>query len=259
MSDISLTQLIGFNNRPWLSQPKPLKPVFRIPFLFDYYSIDVKPISANLYPGLPNTDLWAYVNYDGAVSVPVLIKARRNQPVLMKWNNRLAAPNTPVNHPFINENQIPPMPMNMGPVCGGVHTEIGDTVVHFHGGEVMPGSDGKPTQTNKPGKSVFDWYPNRQKGATYWVHDHTMDYTASNVYAGLSGFYILEDPQEAALQLPSENYDWPLVLQDRIMDSSGKFVYRIGAINPVTNTRVPEFIGDLPNVIKLRTNSLNMI
>jgi hypothetical protein len=61
------------------------------------------------------------------------------------------------------------------------------------------------------------------------------------------------------LQLPSENYDWPLVLQDRIMDSSGKFVYRIGAINPVTNTRVPDFIGDLPNVIKLRTNSLNMI
>lgn len=68
MSDISLVQLIGLNNRPWLSQPQPLKPVFRIPFLFDYYCIDMKPLSANLYPGLPNTDLWDYVNWDAKVS-----------------------------------------------------------------------------------------------------------------------------------------------------------------------------------------------
>jgi len=249
MRNISLTQLIGLNNRPWLTQPQPLKPVFRIPFLFDYYSVDMKPVSANLFPGLPNTDLWGYVNYDGTVSVPPVIKARRNQPVLVRWNNKLAATNTAVNHPFINENQIPPMPMNMGPVCGNVHTQIGDAVVHFHGGEVMPGSDARPTRPIKPGKAVFDWYPNRQRGATLWVHDHTMDYTATNVYAGLSGFYILEDTQEeAALHLPSGNYDWPIVLQDRILDSSGKFVYRIGGIDPATNIRVPEFIGDLPLV-----------
>ncbi len=218
-----------------------------MPFLFDYYSINIKPISANLHPGLPNTDLWMYVNYDGTVSIPPIIKARRNQPILVRWNNRLAAPNTAVVYPFDHKNQIPRMPMNMGPVCGGVHTEVGDTVVHFHGGEVMPGSDGKPTNVIKPGSSVFDWYPNRQQAATYWIHDHAMDYTATNVYAGLAGFYILEDPQEADLHLPSGDYDWPLVLQDRNMDSSGKFVYRIGDIDS-QNKRVPEFIGKLPLV-----------
>ena len=58
-----------------------------------------------------------------------------------------------------------------------------------------------------------------------------MDFTASNVYAGLSGFYLLfdekdsgdeNDPNPAAWRLPSGKYDVPLILHDVLFDSYGQ-------------------------------------
>ena len=50
----------------------------------------------------------------------------------------------------------------------------------------------------------------------FWYHDHAMGNTRLNVYAGLQGFYLLRNQErEAALGLPSGDYEIPLVLQDR--------------------------------------------
>ncbi|MCH8290308.1 multicopper oxidase domain-containing protein [Candidatus Poribacteria bacterium] len=74
----------------------------------------------------------------------------------------------------------------------------------------------------------------REKLTTLWYHDHRLDFTASNVYAGLSGFYLLFDEQDSgnendtnpkAWRLPSGDYDVPLILHDVLFDEKGGVVF----------------------------------
>ncbi|WP_412543643.1 multicopper oxidase family protein [Longispora sp. K20-0274] len=91
--------------------------------------------------------------------------------------------------------------------------------VHLHGGHVPSGSDGYPTDVIEPGQSRTYDYPNQQRGATLWYHDHAHHMEAEHVYRGLSGFYLLEDPAEDALNLPKGVYDIPIMIRDaRIME-----------------------------------------
>ena len=60
---------------------------------------------------------------------------------------------------------------------------------------------------------------------TLWYHDHAVGITRLNVYAGMSGFYLLRDEQELSMNLPSGEYEIPLVLQDRTLDDQGQLVY----------------------------------
>ena len=55
-----------------------------------------------------------------------------------------------------------------------------------------------------------------------------MGITRLNVYAGLAGFYILRDAEEAALNLPSGDYEVPLVIQDRSFYDDGQLFYPRG-------------------------------
>ena len=76
----------------------------------------------------------------------------------------------------------------------------------------------------------------REALGTLWYHDHTMDFTAPNVYRGLAGFYLMfdqldsgnEQPDPAnpgALRLPSHPYDYPFIIQDKRFDSNGVLFY----------------------------------
>jgi len=69
--------------------------------------------------------------------------------------------------------------------------------------------------------------------STLWYHDHAMDHTAENVYAGLVGFHLLfdevdsgneKDPNPKSLRLPSDEFDIPLLIQDKRFDASGQLV-----------------------------------
>jgi FtsP/CotA-like multicopper oxidase with cupredoxin domain len=71
----------------------------------------------------------------------------------------------------------------------------------------------------------------REKLTTLWYHDHRLDFTAANVYAGLSGFYDLFDEQDSgdendsnplAWRLPSGKYDVPLILHDVLFGADGQ-------------------------------------
>ncbi|MBV8200763.1 MAG: multicopper oxidase domain-containing protein, partial [Acidobacteria bacterium] len=99
-------------------------------------------------------------------------------------------------------------------------------------------SDGNPQDWIDSGEFWDHHYCNfpsgfdaREKLTTLWYHDHRQDFTASNVYAGLAGFYLLfdeqdsgneNDPNPEAWRLPSGNYDVPLILQDIMFDANGQ-------------------------------------
>ena len=74
----------------------------------------------------------------------------------------------------------------------------------------------------------------REALGTLFYHDHTFDFTAPNVYRGLSGFYLLfdkldsgneKDENPEALRLPSWPYDYPLNFMDRRFDTNGVLYY----------------------------------
>lgn len=88
-----------------------------------------------------------------------------------------------------------------------------------------------------PGEAVFH-YANRSRAATMWFHDHTLGITRLNVYAGMSGFYLLRggpsDLEEGILPGPAPRlgdtprthyYEIPIVIQDRSFRTDGSLYY----------------------------------
>jgi len=98
--------------------------------------------------------------------------------------------------------------------------------IHNHGHKVAATSDGHPVDYVTPGNSKTYFYPNDQRAGTYWYHDHTMDLTGPHVYSGIAAFYIIHDPAEDALKLPSGSYDVPLILQDKHFNADNTLDYQ---------------------------------
>jgi spore coat protein A len=117
------------------------------------------------------------------------------------------------------------------------------TVVHLHGGHTPSASDGWPTDLLMPagggqdhhgghqmagdvrqGRRTYT-YPNTQRAATLWYHDHRMDFTAPQVYRGLVGLHLVRDAEEDALPLPAGDREIPLVIADRAFAADGSFRY----------------------------------
>jgi len=87
------------------------------------------------------------------------------------------------------------------------------------------------------GSAVFQ-YPNDQRAATLWYHDHTLGMTRLNVYAGPAGFYNLRggpsDLPSGVLPGPApalgdstgtRYYEIPLAIQDRAFNADGSLFY----------------------------------
>ena len=97
-----------------------------------------------------------------------------------------------------------------------------------------------------PGFAVFQ-YPNRNRAATIWYHDHALGMTRLNVYAGPAGFYlirggsddvVLDSRTGLAASLPGpaprENDKFPpnkpyreiaIAIQDRSFNTDGSLFY----------------------------------
>ncbi len=150
------------------------------------------------------TSMWAY---NGSVPGP-LIRVKQGQPVAVQWKNSL-----PYVPSFLVDLRIKGASL------------VNKTVTHLHGADVDPANDGLPMDTINPGQSKIYTYPNGLQGTTLWYHDHAMGTTRYNVYAGLSGMYVVDDPAEAALNLPSGAYDVPLVIQDKAFLITGQLWY----------------------------------
>jgi spore coat protein A len=178
------------------------------------YDIAIQQIQQKLHRDLPATTLWGY---GGSYPGPT-IEAETDQPVTINWHNDLRDSNGDLRTTHL----LPVDTCLDGPNTEGATPR---TVTHLHGGHTPWTSDGYPEDTILPGETQSYTYPNHQLPATIWYHDHAMGITRLNVYLGLAGFFLVRDPAEAALDLPSGSYEVALAIQDRAIGSNGALQY----------------------------------
>jgi FtsP/CotA-like multicopper oxidase with cupredoxin domain len=187
----------------------------------DLYRVKVEIGSHKFHADLPTEKVWGYNGtYPGTT-----IHARYGRPILMRLENKLPSNVTGWGSP--------------------------DVSLHLHNMHTPSASDGNPLDwwsrsaygpgLSAPGEYKDHHYPMVYAGGDYrealgtlWFHDHRLDYTAGNVYRGMAAFFLAfdhldsgdeNDPNPEALRLPSGNFDVPLMLSDRQLDSSGYDVF----------------------------------
>lgn len=197
----------------------------------DEYHVRMREFQRSLHSQLPPTRLWGF---EGQYPGPIF-EAHRGKPIEVHWENQLPRRHLFKIDPHIH-GAMPPAP------------EV-RTVPHLHGARTPSDSDGLPEKWFAPGASARYFYPNDQQAATLWYHDHALGITRLNMYAGLSGFYLLRDENESRMSLPSGDFEIPLLLQDRSLDAQGQLLYaptfESGQVAP-PGVWAPEFFGNLP-------------
>ena len=114
------------------------------------------------------------------------------------------------------------------------------TVVHWHGMLVPAAMDGHPRNAIGPGRTFVYEFEVKNRAGTYWYHAHPADRTGPQVYLGLAGLLLVSDEEEDRARLPADEFDVPLVLQDRTFDSDNQLIYLPdGMMNRMTG-----FLGD---------------
>ena len=108
----------------------------------------------------------------------------------------------------------------------------GGKTVHHHGNHSASADDGQVTGANflfEPGQArtyTYNGIENgeNERGALQWYHDHRMNEAGMNVWMGLAGLFIIDDPADPAT-LPSGEYELPLMIADRQFDENNQIQY----------------------------------
>jgi FtsP/CotA-like multicopper oxidase with cupredoxin domain len=141
------------------------------------------------------------------------------------------------------------------------------TIIHWHGLHVSEEMDAHPRYVVPAGETYTYEFTVTERAGTYWFHPHTHELTATQVYKGLVGFFIVSDDEEAALGLPSGAYDLPLIIQDRTFDADHQLVYRGSGMMSGMMLEMMGFLGDfilvngqpLPWIIETRAYRLRLL
>jgi FtsP/CotA-like multicopper oxidase with cupredoxin domain len=119
----------------------------------------------------------------------------------------------------------------------------GAITLHNHGNHSTSASDGQPDAfLAEPGGGTASYdYSGREdganeRGALQWYHDHRMDVTGRNVWMGLAGMYLIDDPADPQT-LPRGGFDVPLMIVDRSFDANNQLSYRFDR-NGVSGNRI---------------------
>lgn len=239
------------------------------------YEIAVRQFEQQMLPlGFPKTTVWGYgkagdpLPGTGGASTyhtpAFTIEGRSNTPIRVKWINGLVADDGSFLPHLLAVDQTlhwanPAGVSGMRGTDQTPYTGPVPIVTHMHGGHALSTSDGLPGAWYMPaandlpagyatrgpgygtvtdvgeGAALFE-YPNDQREATLWYHDHALGMTRLNVYAGLAGFYLLRDDEEDALGLPgpaprvgdaagTRYYEIPIAIQDRTFHEDGSLSY----------------------------------
>ncbi len=234
-----VTQIVKFTDRlpiPSIAKPMALcySDEYKKLIREQHYKIIMKEAYHKFHSDFPSTYIWGY---NGLYPGPT-IEAFKDVSVFVEWSNHLPSKHFLPFDTTLHGTQDDP--------------EV-KTVVHLHGAKVKWDSDGHPEAWytadykitgSKFTKKVYE-YTNHQPGTTMWYHDHAMGETRLNVYAGLAGFYILRDSLEKRLNLPKDNYEIPLLIQDKSFNSDGSLFYpdSFPAVS-FTPSIVPAFLGN---------------
>lgn len=200
------------------------------------YRVSMKQVMQKLHRDLPPTLVWGY---NGIYPGPTF-DVRRDNPIKVRWTSDLPTTHfLPLDHTLHGAEAKYPDVRN---------------VVHLHGAQVLPEHDGYPEawftphfgQVGPAFKTRVYEYPNSQRAAQLWYHDHALGITRLNVYAGLAGMYFIRDQEEDALHLPSGAYEIPLLIQDRLFNEDGSLFYPVQAPGDpdAPPVWVPELFGD---------------
>lgn len=192
----------------------------RIPF----YRVPAREFFSKVHRDIPPTRFWGFGN-----SVPgPTIETRSGSEIAVEWSNLL-----PPKHFLPIDRHV------MGAEGSVPDSRI---VVHVHGARVPPESDGWPEAWYPPGRSATYHYPNQQESALLWYHDHAMGINRLNIFAGMAGLYVIRDAFEESLNLPTGEFEIPLVIMDRMIRQDGQLYYPVGQLKG--SPWVPEFIGN---------------
>lgn len=241
------------------------------------YPVGVAGTDVWAYKIVDQTNPVAPITY-GPLYPAFTIDATRGTPINVTYTNNLtnnlykyltvdqtlhwADPLAPGHAPAGTVCPLPP-PGAAAPAWCQFYTGPVPAVTHLHGAEVHSTSDGGPDSWFTPGfaqkgpawmqgvTNLYN-YPNSQEAATLWYHDHALGATRLNVYAGLAGFYFLRDWTNERNDLPggpSPNSGGPdkeveIVIQDRMFDTNGQWLFPDMGLNPEHPYWVPEFLGD---------------
>ena len=114
-----------------------------------------------------------------------------------------------------------------------------ESIIHWHGMHVPAEMDGHPRDVIATGERTTYEFEVRNPAGTYWYHPHPHGRTGLQVYAGLAGLLIVEDEIEQGLDLPADEQDMALVLQDRLFDADNQLAYLRHPMERMTG-----FVGD---------------
>ncbi|KAK5132087.1 hypothetical protein LTR08_000337 [Meristemomyces frigidus] len=148
-----------------------------------FYSATVEPFTAQVYPNLGPAHL---TGYNGIAPGPTYY-IKKGTETIIRYLNRGST----------------------------------SASVHLHGSYTHSVWDGFASDQMQVGQWKDYYYPNSESARSMWYHDHAEGHTASDAYYGQAGVYIIYDPEEDALGLPTGNYDVPLTITDKVYQSNG--------------------------------------
>lgn len=207
-------------------------------------------VSATATPGAPTAD-FQYL--------PLLADADGNPNDSVATYNLTVDANVPVTvvtptakwtTPMMRYNglQLPPVIMAKRGTNITVNVQnnlVQDTTVHWHGFKIPADQDGGPDLPIAAGATRTYGFGIAQAAAPLWFHPHADGTTATQVYKGLAGAFIVTDDitqsLEDAKQLPSGAYDIPMLVQDRSFSATTTaagirtLVYRGGMMGMMGN------------------------
>ena len=97
--------------------------------------------------------------------------------------------------------------------------------IHWHGLHVPDSADGHPRFLAEPGGEYIYEFEVKNRAGMYWYHPHPHKRTGAHVNSGLAGLLFVHDDEEDQANLPGEDYEIPLVIQDRRVDDNNQFAY----------------------------------
>jgi blue copper oxidase len=113
------------------------------------------------------------------------------------------------------------------------------SIIHWHGLHVPQSSDGHPMYSIDGGQQFVYEFEVVNRAGTSFYHSHSHNLTAEQVYRGLAGLIVVSDSDERKLELPSGEFDLPLVIQDRSFNAKNQLQYV-----HMMHERMEGFLGD---------------
>ncbi|KAI7163252.1 Cupredoxin [Hortaea werneckii] len=189
--------------------PLPIPPVAQPDFTetvdgrqVEFYTMTIEPFTQQVYPNLGAAHL---IGYNGTAPGPSFYIKKDTETIIRYLNNGEES-----------------------------------SAVHLHGSYTHSAWDGWAADEMEVGQWKDYYYPNTESARPMWYHDHAEGHTSTNAYFGQAGVYIIYDPEEDKLGLPSGDYDIPLALSDKTYQSNGDLASPGG--NPIN------FFGDTIHV-----------